>query len=82
MQFEPDWVAVATNVPVAVLTQLPAPSAFALEIGRIVVVTSAVVTRINNPLNNFLTRQFYSTMLIAASNPYLPTHNSQDSLFN
>ena len=56
MQFEPDWVAVATNVPVAVLTQLPAPSAFALEIGRIVVVTNAVVTRINNPLFNFLAR--------------------------
>jgi hypothetical protein len=29
MQFEPDWVAVATNVPVVVLTQFPVPIAFA-----------------------------------------------------
>jgi len=29
MQFEPDCVDVATNVPVVVLTQLPTPIAFA-----------------------------------------------------
>ena len=80
MQFEPDCVAVATNVPEAVLTQLPVPIAFALEIGRIIVETNAVVTTIQNPLNNFLTPQFYSTILTASSKPSLPTNYSQDSL--